>query len=265
MSGDRFEKLLAIMARLRSPGGCPWDREQTLATLRTYLVEETYEVLDAIEREDWAELAGELGDLQLQIVFQAQIASEEGLFSIDDILDRISEKLVRRHPHVFEGDSADSAAAVVRRWEQIKAEERAAKRGGDDGLKPEGLLDRVARHQPALLEAYEIGKKAAKAGFDWTSLEDLFDKIREEMREVGEARESGSPGKLEDEVGDLLFMAVNAARYLRVNPELALRRTNAKFRERFAFVERELERQGKDIGAASLEEMEELWQRAKRS
>ncbi len=259
MSGAKFERLLAIMARLRAPGGCPWDREQSIETLRPYLIEEAYEVLDAIERGDWDHLPEELGDLQLQIVFQAQIASEDGRFSIDDVLDSIAEKLIRRHPHVFGDTSVDSAGEVVKRWEEIKAEEKAAKGADPD----QALLDSVASRQPALLEAYELGRKAAKTGFDWERLPDLVEKLREECDELAEAHAGDDADHLEEEVGDLLFMAVNIARFLKVHPELALRRANRKFRSRFGYIERELAAQGKRPEDSTLEEMEELWQRAK--
>lgn len=261
MSGEKFEKLIGIMARLRAPGGCPWDREQTLESLRPYLVEETYEALDAIERKDWGHLSEELGDVLLQVVFQAQIAHEEGLFEIDDVIDSISEKLVRRHPHVFGEDCIDSPEQVVVRWEEIKAQEKAAKSATEtDGL----LLESVSRHQPALLEAYEVGKKAAKTGFDWSRLEDLLSKLNEEQAEISEAVATEDRDAIEDEVGDLLFMAVNISRYLKIHPEMALRRANEKFRQRFAHIERSLHQQGRTLEQASIDEMETLWQRAKR-
>jgi MazG family protein len=258
MSGEKFEGLLALMARLRAPGGCPWDREQTLETLRPYLIEEAYEALDAIEREDWAHLPEELGDVLLQVVFQAQIAREASLFTIDDVVDAISQKLVRRHPHVFGEESIDTAGRVVKRWEEIKAEEKAAKQEGEASI-----LDGTPRHQPALLEAFDMGKRAARKGFDWSSYEDLIAKLHEEAEELAAERESGDRDALEDEVGDLLFMAVNIARFLEVNPELALKRANRKFRERFGYIERELRAQGRTLEESSLEEMEQLWQRAK--
>ncbi|MCB1020065.1 MAG: nucleoside triphosphate pyrophosphohydrolase [Acidobacteria bacterium] len=258
MSGAKFEELLALMARLRAPGGCPWDREQTLETLRPYLVEEAYEVLDAIEREDWSHLPEELGDLQLQIVFQAQIAREAGLFSIDDVIEAISQKLVRRHPHVFGEESIETAGRVVKRWEEIKAEEKAGK-----AQEEESILDQTPRHQPALLEAFDMGKRAARKGFDWSRYEDLLDKLREELGELAEARQGDDADALEDEVGDLLFMGVNIARFLKVNPELALKRANRKFRERFGYIERELRAQGRTLEDSTLEEMEQLWQQAK--
>jgi tetrapyrrole methylase family protein/MazG family protein len=259
MSGEAFERLIEIMARLRAPGGCPWDRKQTLESLRPYLVEETYEALDAIDRKDWDHLAEELGDVLLQVVFQAEIAREAGLFDINDVVRSITEKLVRRHPHVFGEDSIDTADQVVERWEEIKAQEKAGKPAPEVA----GLLESVPRHQPALLEAFEVGKKAAKTGFDWERLEDLKKKLDEEMAEIAEAAQSGNADHLEDEVGDLLFMATNVARYLRVHPEIALRRANAKFRSRFAYIERSLVAQGRTLEQASLEEMEALWQEAK--
>ncbi len=264
MSSSRFESLLDIMARLRGPDGCPWDREQTLKTLRPYLIEETYEVLDAIERGDWEHLPEELGDLQLQIVFQAQIASEENLFTIDDVLSRINEKLIRRHPHVFGDESARTPGDVVHRWEQIKAEEKRAKDGAA-GRKSGSVLDGVARSQPAMLEAREIGKRAAKEGFDWPEFAPLVKKLQEETDELLEARASGDQDHVEEEVGDMLFMLVNIARHAGVHPEIALKRANAKFRERFRQVEEGLRQRGKSLSAAQLDEMEELWQQAKKS
>jgi len=248
------------MAQLRAPDGCPWDREQTIDSLRPYLIEETYEVLDAIERRDWDNLVDELGDLQLQIVFQARIAQDEGIFEIADVLEAISKKLIRRHPHVFESESIETATGVERRWDEIKAEEKG------DRPSPESMLDDISRSQPALIEASEIGKRAAKTGFDWEKLEDLFDKLREEVDELRHEAQADTPHdteRLEDEVGDLLFMAVNIARYLKVHPELALRRANRKFRKRFGYIERELRAKGRSPEASSLEEMEALWQDAK--
>lgn len=256
-AAEKFEELLEIMRTLRAPGGCPWDREQTLQSLRRYLIEETYEVLDALERGNWNDLAEELGDLQLQIVFQARIAADEGLFDISDVLNHINTKLIRRHPHVFAKESIDTAAGVVTRWEEIKALEKGTEASA-------ALLDAVPRHQPAVLEAYEVGKKAAKVGFEWEKFEDLGEKLAEEFNEVAAARDAGDRQQLEDEVGDLLFMAVNVARYLNVHPETALKRTNAKFRKRFGYVEQQLGKQGRTFEESSLDEMEALWQRAKK-
>ncbi|MCY4188277.1 MAG: nucleoside triphosphate pyrophosphohydrolase [Bryobacterales bacterium] len=253
---DLFGDLLATMRRLRSPEGCPWDREQTLESLRSYLIEEAYEVIDAIDRRDWTGLAEELGDLQLQVVFQAEIAHGEGWFDIRDVLEAINSKLVRRHPHVFESETAETAEDVARRWEQIKRQE---KQRPPDG----GLLETVPRHQPDMLEARQADKLAAKAGFDWQRFEDMGDKLAEEFGELIEARRSGGAGHIEDEVGDLLFMAVNVARYCGVDPELALKRANAKFRRRFGSMERALAAEGREIADCTPAELEQLWQRAK--
>ena len=258
MSGatKQFERLVALLRQLRSPDGCPWDREQTIASLRRYVVEETYEVLDAIDSQDWESLAEELGDLQLQIVFQSEIAREEGLFDLERVLRAINDKLVRRHPHVFDSESLATAAEVTARWEEIKAQEKG--RGTNAGM-----LDSVSRTQPALLEAQQVSKRAAKAGFDWQRFGDMGEKLEEEFLEVGEARRSGNGDRLEDEVGDLLFMAVNVARFAGVDSEIALRRANAKFRRRVGAMERELAVAGREICDCSPAELESLWQRAK--
>ena len=253
---EQFGDLLAIMRRLRSPEGCPWDREQTLESLRRYLIEETYEVIDAIDRRDWKGLAEELGDLQLQVVFQAEIARSEGWFDIQAVLETINSKLVRRHPHVFESESLKTADDVTQRWEQIKREEKPQPQG-------EGLLDKVPRHQPAMLEAHQAGKLAAESGFDWQKFEDMGDKLAEEFREVCEALQASDPERVEDEIGDLIFMAVNVARFSGVDPELALKRANSKFRQRFRSMERALAAEGREMAACTPAELEQLWQRAK--
>jgi MazG family protein len=241
------------MARLRAPGGCPWDREQTFDTIKPYLLEEAYEVFDAIDQRDWPGLAEELGDLMLQAVFFAQMASEEGKFRIDDSLDAISEKLIRRHPHVFSDGEAKTSAEVLRRWDEIKAEEKQEK-----GKAPQGRLDSVPRNLPALVEAQQISSKAAAVGFDWENPGQVLEKLDEELRELAEARESGTPAELEGEIGDLFFVLVNLARKLKVDPEQSLRKTNAKFRKRFAHVEKNA-----TLPGATLSEMEALWQEAK--
>lgn len=250
------------MARLRAPGGCPWDREQTFDTIKQYTLEETYEVLDAIDRRDWRGLCEELGDLMLQAVFYAQMAAEEGRFTIADALDAINEKLVRRHPHVFGSGDAKTPEQVLKRWDQIKAEEKAAR-----GDTPEGLLDGVPRGQPALAEAAQISRKAARAGFDWDDLGQVMEKVREEILEIEQARRGESRQNVEGEVGDLLFTIVNVARFLEVDPEQALRRTNLKFRERFGRVERSLAERGRTFEQSreehGISEMEALWQQAK--
>jgi nucleoside triphosphate diphosphatase len=255
-AGPAFTRLVAIMAQLRAPGGCPWDREQTFDTIKPYLLEETYEVLDAIDSRDWQELADELGDLLLQVVFFSQMAAEQGYFDVADSIAAINSKLIRRHPHVFGDGDAKTAADVLRRWDEIKATEKD---------RPKGLLAGIPRSLPSLVEAQKIAAKAAGAGFDWENIDQVFDKMREELGELDEARKEGAQEKIEDEVGDLLFVLVNVARFLKVDPEQALRKTNTKFRRRFAHVEDGLDAQGKTLDAASIGEMEELWQAAKRN
>ncbi len=259
-TGERFELLCAILARLRAPGGCPWDREQTLDSLKPYLLEEAYEVLDAIDARDWPSLSEELGDLLLQPVFLAQIGREEGSFTIDDALDHILAKLVRRHPHVFGSTTAETAGDVKRNWDRIKNEEKAA-RGGAPST---SLLASVPRSSPALVEAAALSVKAAGAGFDWPAPEDVVAKLHEELAEIEEARRAGEPARIEDEIGDLLFTAVNLARVLRVDPEQALRKTNHKFRRRFVHVEQRIAARGERLEDSNLDVMEELWREAKR-
>jgi tetrapyrrole methylase family protein / MazG family protein len=249
-AGDAFARLVEIMQRLRAPGGCPWDREQSFDTIKPYLLEETYEVLDAIDARDWEGLAEELGDLLLQPVFFAQMAAEEGRFDIADSLEAINSKLIRRHPHVFATGDAKTADDVKRRWDEIKAEEKP---------RPPGLLAGVSRSLPALVEAQQISSKAAGAGFDWPDVDQVFDKLDEELHELHQAQGA----EIEGEIGDLLFVIVNLARFMKVDPEQALRKTNAKFRKRFAHVEAGLAARGKRPGDATLEEMEALWQNAK--
>ena len=254
-TGERFEQLVAIMARLRGPGGCPWDREQSFDTIKPYLLEETYEVLEAIDKRDWPSLADELGDLLLQAVFFAQMAAEENKFRIDDSINAIVQKLIRRHPHVFADGSAKTADDVKRRWDEIKADEKKSK-----GEPARGLLESVPRTLPALVEAQQIASKAAGVGFDWENPGQVLDKLDEELRELALARGSGSQADIEGEIGDLLFVLVNLARFLKVDPEQALRKTNAKFRKRFAHVEA-----GATLPGATIDEMEALWQEAKRA
>ena len=258
-AGAKFQRLVEIMAKLRAPGGCPWDREQTLDTLKPFLIEEAYEVLDAIDARDWPGLADELGDLLLQPVFQAQLASEDGKFNIEDALDAICNKLVRRHPHVFGDGDAKTPDDVKRRWDEIKAEERKNEK------KTDGLLDSVSRNTPGLVEARQISSKAANAGFDWENAAQVFDKVREEIGELDGACIGGPSEMREEEIGDLLFTIVNLARFLSVDPEQALRKTNAKFRRRFRHVEEGLAARGKRLADATLDEMETLWQEAKQA
>ncbi len=236
-----FARAAAIMARLRGPEGCPWDREQTFDSIKRYTLEETYEVFDAIERRAWPELRDELGDLLLQVLFYAQMASEAEYFTLADVAEALSAKLIRRHPHIFHsgGDAgnveAADAEAVLLNWEQIKREE---KRGLAGSLPESSALDSIPRSMPALLEASKLGSKAAKAGFDWPDARGLIAKLAEETEELEAEIASGDRDALELEMGDLLFTAVNLARHLRIDPESALRRTNAKFRSRFGAMER---------------------------
>ncbi len=242
------------MARLRAPGGCPWDREQTFDTIKPYLLEETYEVMQAIDQRDWPELREELGDLLLQSVFFAQMAAEEGHFSIEDSLDAINQKLIRRHPHVFGTGDAKTPDDVKKRWDKIKADEKKAKK-----RPPDGHLDSVPSALPALVEAQQISSRAAGVGFDWPALEHVIDKLHEELGELAVA----VGDEIEGEIGDLLFTLVNLARFKKVDPEQALRKTNAKFRRRFAHVEKGVKESGRELAQASLDEMEALWQEAK--
>jgi len=251
-AGPAFARLVEIMAKLRAPGGCPWDREQNFDTIKPYLLEETYEVMEAIDARDFEGLADELGDLLLQPVFFAQMAAEEGRFDIADSLNAINSKLVRRHPHVFAEGDAKTADDVKRRWDEIKAEEKP---------QPKGLLDGIPRATPALVEAQHIASKAAGAGFDWENVGQVFEKLDEELDEL---REAGTHDEIENEIGDLLFVIVNIARFMKVDPEQALRKTNTKFRRRFAHVEAGLAANGKTPREATVPEMEALWQDAKR-
>jgi len=286
-TGQRFERAVEIMHRLRAPGGCPWDREQTFDSITKYTVEETYEVLEAIEQRDWQELPQELGDLLLQVLFYAEMAKEDGHFSIDTVLDTLSGKLVRRHPHVFGEVEANTSGEVLRNWEAIKRQERAQKSEGEaEDRKP--LLDSVGTAMPSLLEGLKLSNKAAHVGFDWPNIDGLFDKLAEETDELrreveripppgpqpigrgvagarGVQREAELQSRLQDEVGDLLFTVVNLARYLEVDPESALRHTNRKFRRRFTHVESALRAEGRELTEATLDEMERHWQQAKSS
>jgi MazG family protein len=262
-AGEKFQKLVEIMARLRGPDGCPWDREQTFDTIKPYTLEETYEVLDAIDRRDWAELVEELGDFLLQAVFYAQMASEQQLFTIGDALEAINQKLLRRHPHVFGEETAETAGDVKRIWGEVKAAEKKEK-----GRHKESLLAPVPRSLPALVEAQQIASRAAAAGFDWENAGQVIEKLHEELAEFDQARRAANPGErsdeLEDELGDLLFVLVNLARFVKVDPEQALRKTNAKFRRRFTYIEQKLGERGKTLADSNIEEMEALWQEAKR-
>ena len=244
------------MARLRAPGGCPWDREQTFDSIKPYTLEETYEVLDAVDKRDWDELRGELGDFMLQAVFFAQMAAEEKHFDIGDSLDAVSEKLIRRHPHIFGDETAATGDEVLKIWEQVKSQERKKKT-------EKSMLASVPRALPALVEAQQITTRASRVGFDWKNVTEVFAKLDEERAEFEAALASGSPDQIENELGDLLFSLVNIARFVKVDAEQALRRTNSKFRQRFGHVERRLEAQGKEVAGTPIEELEALWQEAK--
>ncbi len=286
-TGERFERAVSIMARLRGPGGCPWDREQTFDSIKPYTVEETYEVLEAIDQRDWDELPGELGDLLLQVLFYAQMAKDENRFSIDEVLDRLSNKLINRHPHVFGEVKADTSAEVLRNWEALKKEEKKKRpqRNEPADSTPEGILAGVSKAMPALLEAHKLSSRAAQVGFDWPNMQGLFDKLREETGELREQlmefpspgpwpQARGTPGsgqaiseelkaRLEDEVGDLFFVLVNIARYLALDSESALKKTNRKFRRRFEWMEEQLRTSGRGARDAGEGELESLWQQAK--
>lgn len=286
-TGERFERAVAIMERLRGPGGCPWDREQTFASIKPYTIEETYEVLEAIDQRDWAELPGELGDLLLQVLFYAQMAKEDGTFSIDDVLDRLSEKLVGRHPHVFGDVKAETSSEVLRNWEALKKEEKKAKsNGGLAGEGSESVLAGVSSAMPALVEAHKLSSRAARVGFDWPNVGGLIEKLHEETEELRDELKNvpadslqpspagvagaGAPKlpeafreRLEDELGDLFFVMVNIARYLSLDSEAALKQANRKFRRRFQWMEEQLRTSGRGPQQASMEELESLWNRAK--
>jgi nucleoside triphosphate diphosphatase len=292
-TGERFERAVAIMERLRAPGGCPWDREQTFDSIKPYTLEETYEVLEAIDNRDWEELPGELGDLLLQVLFYSEMAKEQGSFSIDDVLDRLSGKLVDRHPHVFGDTKADTSIDVKRNWEALKVEERRKRFGGSGSATANtaaktapSILAGISSSMPSLLEAHKLSSRAAQVGFDWPDMQGLFDKLDEETGELRRhLREFPAPGprpegrgvagsgrqtipedlrvRLEEEVGDLFFVLVNIARYLSLDPESALRKTNRKFRRRFEWMEQRLHQRGVTPESVSMEELESLWQQAK--
>jgi MazG family protein len=280
-AGERFDRLVEIMKTLRSPDGCPWDREQTQASLRPFVLEETYEVLEAIESGSPAQLCDELGDFIFEAVFLAQIADERGEFTIADAIDAICNKLIRRHPHVFaraDGDPALTSGQVIERWETLKQREREAaglsraSEGTADGskgqsaTKPKTTLSGVPKTLPSLLRAYEVSARAAAVGFDWVGARDVLDKIEEEVGELRREVESGATGDLsraEEEMGDLLFAIANLSRKLGIEPEAALRRANEKFTSRFNAVERAFAARNQSLSDATLDEMEEEWQRVK--
>jgi uncharacterized protein YabN with tetrapyrrole methylase and pyrophosphatase domain len=303
--GPAFAKLAAVMSRLRAPGGCPWDREQTHNTLRTYLIEEAYEVLDALDSHDDAKFAEELGDLLLQVLFHAQIAAEERRFSINDVIREIHDKMIRRHPHVFGNVHAKTSADVLRNWEQIKAAERTsngrksfvgaglarpssatpgtrASRSATSAVAPASsrqaksdaqsstsfpsYLDGVPKTLPALLEGFQLTRKAARIGFDWDNVEGIFDKLHEETSELREVLQRKEPAdRIEGELGDILFVAVNLARFFHVDPELAMKKANAKFTRRFHEMERIAREQGTTLADIPRPQLESLWDQSKRS
>lgn len=255
----QIDRLLGVMAALRSPkGGCPWDIEQTFATIAPYTIEEAYEVADAIERANMASLKEELGDLLFQVVFHAQIATEQGAFNFDDVTRALSDKMIARHPHVFGDQRIETADQQTLNWEQMKQAERAAKLKDD----PSVLAD-IPLALPALMRAEKLAKRAARVGFDWPSLNEVFDKLDEETLEVREAVTEGDQDHIAEEIGDMLFVVANLARKAKVDPELALRNANTKFERRFRWIEQELAKQGRTPDQSSLEEMDGLWNRGK--
>ncbi|WP_240754013.1 nucleoside triphosphate pyrophosphohydrolase [Natronospirillum operosum] len=268
----RLDDLLTLMARLRDPvDGCPWDQKQTFETIVPHTLEEVYEVVDTIERGDWTHLREELGDLLFQIVFYAQMAHEQGDFSFADVVHDITEKLLRRHPHVFpdgtlasrRGDAPLSEAEIAANWERIKAEEKAA--ADPSAARPPSVLDGIPSTLPGMVQATKLQKKAARVGFDWDNVAPVWTMLHSELDELKEAAEQGDIEAMEGELGDILFATINLARHLDLDPERALRRTNRKFGDRFRFIEETLAAQGCTLDAASLDEMDRLWQAAKQS
>lgn len=259
-TGETIAESIAIMARLRGPEGCPWDREQTFDTIKRHTLEETYEVFDAIERRAWPDLKDELGDLLLQVLFYAQMAAEEGHFTIEDVAANLNAKLIRRHPHIFGNVEATDSNAVLRNWEQIKREEKAGRAKAQSSL-----LDDIPRTMPAMLEASKLGSRAAKVGFDWPNVDGLFDKLQEETTELQDELSNGEgsvTAAMEEELGDMLFTVVNLARHLKIDPESALRSCNAKFRRRFMAMEAAAG-DADALAALTPPQLEELWIYAK--
>jgi tetrapyrrole methylase family protein / MazG family protein len=268
--GKLFEDLVELQIRLLAPNGCPWDREQTHESLRTYLIEEAYEVLDALESGDPDKFAEELGDLLLQIIFHSQLASQSGRFNVGDVIERVHTKMVRRHPHVFGTDKADSAADVLKNWEQLKAEERRQDRvarglseenASDE--KPASLLSGIPRTLPAVMEAHQLTRRASRVGFDWPNIAGVLEKLREEIQELEAEIATGHGAKIESEAGDLLFSVVNVVRFLKLDPEIALKKANRKFTERFRDMENEAAAAGEKLADLSAPELDVLWNSAK--
>lgn len=251
---EQFQRLVDIMAKLRAPGGCPWDREQTHESIKPYLIEETYELVEAIDSKDDAGIREELGDLLLQVVFHADMAKERGAFDIGDVIDAISAKMISRHPHVFAGAKFDTPEAVLQQWTDRKREE---------GKFRESALDGVPGHLPSLLRAHRLQSRAARVGFDWKDVEDVMKKLDEELREFRAAMERNDKAAIEDELGDVFFSLVNVSRFLRINAEEALRKTIGKFVTRFRSIERMAAASGRQLSDMSLEEMDALWDKAK--
>jgi MazG family protein len=269
--GQWFEKLVDVQARLRAPKGCPWDREQTHQSLRTYLIEEAYEVLEALESGNDAKFAEEMGDLLLQIVFHSQIAREAGRFTVTEVIREIHDKMIRRHPHVFGKTRAQDSAEVLRNWEQIKAEERRTSRKDSDLSSPgetaeePSLLDGVSNALPATLEGFQLTRKASRIGFDWEDASGVFEKMQEETGELKKALSEQDQLKMEEELGDLLFAAVNLSRFLKIDPEIALKKANRKFSHRFRTMEWLARRNGREFKDLRRQEMEAFWEAAKKS
>jgi len=267
-AGEWFEKLVAVQKRLRAPQGCPWDREQTHATLRPYLIEEAYEVIDALDSGDDAKFAEEMGDLLLQVVFHSEIAREQERFSVADVLREIHDKMVRRHPHVFGDVRAKNSAEVLQNWERIKATERLEKDTSSENAqprqqKPASLLDGVSRGLPAMLQGLQLTRKAARVGFDWHDADGIFEKLREEMAEVRHALAEKDSKKTEEELGDLLFAVVNLSRFVQVDPEIALKKANVKFQRRFMEMEKAALQSDRTFDGLPREEKESLWDAVK--
>ena len=263
---NKFDELVNVMTRLRAPGGCPWDREQTYASLAQYLLEETYETFDAIQEADQTgdtlNLREELGDVLLQVVFHSTIAAEKGDFTIDDVVEGVTEKLILRHPHVFGEAELKTAQDVLSNWDELKKAQQKA--SGKIEKEKNSILDDVPIHFPALLEGQKLTKKAAKVGFDWENAEQIFDKLNEEVDELKKEISERNADKIEEEIGDLLFVVVNLARKFDVDAETALKRTNRKFRQRFEFIENKLKLRGKNLEESNLQEMDSLWNESKR-
>ena len=257
--GERWERMVALMARLRGPQGCPWDRKQTLHSLRPFILEEAYELVDAIEQDEGEAIREETGDLLLEVLFVSQICAEKGLFTSNGVLEGLEAKMVRRHPHVFGDQTTGSAGEALAKWEEIKDAEKES-----DAPAPGSLLGKVPRALPALVRAAKLSARAARVGFDWTSVEQILDKLDEELRELDAARKSGSSEAVAEELGDLLFVIANISRHLGVDPELALQAANQKFKERFTHIEERLKEDGRSPSESSLDEMEALWQEVKK-